>query len=352
MNDPHEFGVLPDGRSVTAYRLGHPGALQLTVLDLGAIIHRLELPGPGGEPINVALGLPSVPDYLDSDAYFGAVVGRSANRIADSRFTLDGTSYQLAANEGRTCLHGGLDGFHTRRWEVLASPRADVGERLALRLVSPDGDQGFPGRLEVIATYQVAGPVLTLDLQAVTDAPTVVNLTNHVYLNLAGEGRGSVDEHRLVVDADEYLPVDEHGIPLGSLAPVAGTPFDLREPRPVGAAARGDHEQVGLVGGIDHSFQLRGPAAGGGLRRAAALSDPASGRGLELWTDQAALQVYTGNALSGDVVGTSGRRYRQGDGIALETQVHPDAMNHPRLTSPVLRPGQRYAARTQWRFTW
>lgn len=351
MTDTRTFGTLPDGREVTAYQLGEPEGLSVTVLDRGATIHRLQVPSrgrPGGDPVNLALGFATLEGYLASDAYVGAVVGRYANRIAHGSFGLDGTTYRLAANEGANCLHGGIEGFDARIWEVVGSPSAD---RLVLRLVSADGDQGFPGRLEVLAAYHVGDGALTLDLQARTDAPTVVSLTSHVYLNLGGEGSGSVDGHLLAVDADAYLPVDAEGIPLmpdGALSSVDDTPFDLRKPARVGDRVRSRHEQIGAAGGIDHSFHL----SGSGFRRAVRLDDPASGRGLELWTDQVAVQVYTGNSLDGSTIGTSGRRYRCGDGIALETQHHPDAPNRAALPSPVLRPGQVYAARTRWRLRW
>ncbi len=353
MIDASPFGALPDGRPVTAYRLGEPDGLVVTVLDRGATIHRLEVPGPDAHPVNLALGLAGIDDYLASDAYFGAVVGRYANRIAGSRFVLDGMTYRLTANDGANCLHGGTEGFDARLWDVVAAPNLDAPrDRLTLRLISPDGDQGFPGRLEVLATYRVEGAVLTLDLQAVTDAPTVVNLANHVYLNLAGEGAGGIDGHTLTVAADRYLPVNESSLPWGRLDPVEGTPLDLRTPAVLGERIRNDHEQIGRMGGLDHSFHLNGA----GFRSAATLADPVSGRSVEVLTDNPAVQVYTANFLDGAMVGTGGRRYRQGDGIALETQNHPDAPNlapdHPQLPSPVLRPGQRYAARTQWRFNW
>ncbi len=351
MTDARPFGTLPDGRTVTAYRLGEPDGLSVTILDRGATIQRLDVPGidgPGGEPVNLALGFDTLEGYLGSDAYFGAVVGRYANRLAGSQFQLDGTTYHLAANNGANCLHGGVDGFDARIWDVVGAPTAN---RLTLRLVSPDGDQGFPGRLEVLATYHVGEGALTLDLQALTDAPTVVNLTNHVYLDLGGEGSGGIDDHLLAVDADAYLPVDAAGIPTapdGALERVAGTPFDLRDAALGGERIRSGHEQIGAVRGIDHSFHLNGT----GFRRAASVRDLDSGRGLEVWTDQVAVQVYTGNFLDGSPVGTSGRRYRQGAGLALETQHHPDAPNRSALPSPVLRPGHRYAARTQWRLRW
>lgn len=338
---PEAFGTLPDGREVTAHTLGAPGGPVLRVLDLGATIQALHLPDGSGGTVNVALGHPDAAGYAEhADAFLGSVVGRYANRISGARFHLDGELVQLAANEGANTLHGGPDGFHRRTWQVV-----DAGpDRLVLELVSPDGDQGFPGRLVLRAAYAVAEDVVTLDLEARTDAPTVVGPASHVYLNLAGEGSGTVDDHRLAVEADRYLPVGPDGLPLGGLAPVTGTPFDLTAPARIGDRVRAEHPQTTAVGGIDHSFHLRGT----GLRRAARLEHPASGRSVELWTDQPALQVYTGNSL--DATGSSGRRYRQGDGVALEPQHHPDSPNRPQLSDPVLRPGEAWRSRTEWRF--
>ncbi|MFE7629320.1 aldose epimerase family protein [Kocuria sp. NPDC057446] len=338
---PEAFGTLPDGREVTAHVLGAPGGPVLRVLDLGATVQSLHLPDGSGGTVDVALGHPDAAGYAEhADAFLGSVVGRYANRISGARFRLDGELVRLAANEDGNTLHGGPDGFHRRTWQVL-----DAGpDRLVLELVSPDGDQGFPGRLSLRAAYAVTGHTVALDLEARTDAPTVVGPASHVYLNLAGEGSGTVDDHRLAVEADRYLPVGPDGLPLGGLAAVTGTPFDLTAPARIGDRVRAEHPQTIAVGGIDHSFHLRGT----GLRRAARLEHPASGRSVELWTDQPALQVYTGNSL--DTTGSSGRRYRQGDGVALEPQRHPDSPNRPELTDPVLRPGQTWQSRTEWRF--
>lgn len=335
------FGRLPDGRAVTAHTLTAPNGLTVRVLDLGATVQGLRL--PGGPGADVVLGHADPVGYTGPAKNFtGAVVGRYANRIAGARFRLDGSTVRLAANEGDTCLHGGPEGFDRRTWTVLDAGPATV----ALELVSPDGDQGFPGTVTLRAVYRVTDDGLRLDLEARTDAPTVVGPASHVYLNLAGEGAGTVDDHWLTVDAEHYLPVDGHGLPQGGLEPVAGTPFDLRAPARLGDRVRAPDPQVGAAGGIDHSFHLRGT----GLRRAARLEHRASGRAVELHTDRPALQVYTGNALDGRTVGAGGRRYRAGDGIALEPQLHPDSPNRPGLSDPFLRPGRTQRSRTEWRF--
>jgi aldose 1-epimerase len=341
---PDSFGTLPDGREVTVHTLTAPGGPVLRVLDLGATVQALHLPDRDGGPgTNVVLGHPDAAGCAaPPEAFLGAVVGRYANRIASARFDLDGRTVELAANEGGNTLHGGPDGFHRRTWQVVEA-RPD---RLVLELVSPDGDQGFPGRLTVRAEYRVTGRTVTLDLQARTDAPTVVGPASHVYLNLAGEGTGSIEDHLLTVDADHYLPVDSDGLPTGGPAPVAGTPLDLTTPARLGERMRSAHPQTVAAGGIDHSFHLRGT----GLRAAARLEHPGTGRSVELWTDQPALQVYTGNALDGAITGTGGRSYPRGAGLALEPQRHPDSPNRPELSDPVLRPGETYRSRTEWRF--
>lgn len=345
MTEPQPFGTLADGSPVTKYTIAADGGAELRVLDLGATVQSLrgfELGAEGGRGPNVVLGFPDANEYLARPCgYHGAIVGRYANRIADGRFALDGVDHVVAPNEGPHCLHGGPGGFHSRLWEVTSLQDSS----LTFELVSPDGDQGFPGRLTTSVTYTVTPDGVGIEISAHADASTVVNLTNHSYFNLAGEGAGSVDGHFLSVEADSYLPVDSDLIPLGELAGVPGTPFDLTRPTLIGRAVRDPHEQVTLAHGIDHCFVLREQ----GMRRAARLLHPESGRLLEVFTDQPALQVYTGNFLDGSRVGTSGRNYRQGDGVALETQGFPDAPNRPSFPTSVLRPGSTYNSYTSWR---
>lgn len=333
------FGTLPDGREVTEHVLEHPGGIRLTVLDLGATVNSVRLVGddPATE---VAIGFDSLDRQQAATAYFGSVVGRYANRIAGGRFTLDGVEHQVTQNEGETTLHGGLDGFNARTWRVVEAS----AQSLVLELVSPDGDQGFPGQVTAQARYSLLDKGFRLELEATTDAPTVCWLTSHLYLNLAGHG--SIDEHLLQVDADGYVPIDAHSIPLGRVDDVSGTPFDLRTSTAIGAAVRTDDPQVGLAKGIDHSFAVNGS----GFRRHARIECPANGRSLELWSDQPALQVYTGNFLDGEWVGHFGDRMRQGDAIALEPHQHPDSPNQNWEPSPVLRPGQVWTWAAEWRF--
>lgn len=337
------FGRLPEGARVTRYTLSQTGGLTLRVLDYGGIVQSLEIPDARGRVVNVALGFASLEGYLEAtDAYFGSLVGRFANLLAGGRFSLDDENYTVDINDADNCLHGGGTGFDKRLWRA----EALTDNELRLSLSSADGDQGFPGRLDVDVTYRLLEHSVRIDYQATTDAPTVINLTNHTYFNLAGEGSGSVEEHTLEIDADEFTPVGRDLIPTGEVAPLFATPMDLRRQTPIGAHLRDPHPQMLAARGYDHNYVLRGS----GLRRAARLADPLSGRVLEVFTDQPGLQVYSSNNLDGSHVGSSGRTYRQGDGLALETQHFPDSPNHPTFPSTVLRPGQLFSSSTMWKF--
>lgn len=314
----------------------------LEILQTGAAVRALHVPDRDGNVRNVVLGHQDPADYRQGTDYFGATVGRFANRLAGGRFTIGDQTYVVPANDGANAVHGGPDGFHRRTWGV-----AEVsGSAVTLELVSPAGDQGFPGELRVTVRYAVEGHEVRIDYTAVTDAPTVVNLTNHSHVNLDGEGAESVDSHRLQVDADRYTAVGPDLIPTGELALVDGSAFDLRDSARVGPRLRSTDPQVLLARGIDHNFVVRGE----GLRRHAALHAPDSGIRLEVLSDQPGLQVYTGNFFDGSAIGTGGGAYRQGAGIALETQNFPDAPNQPGFPSAALEPGQVYRTTTIWRF--
>ncbi|KDN87508.1 aldose epimerase family protein [Kitasatospora cheerisanensis] len=343
-----EIAALPDGRPITRWTFGAPGGVLAEVLSLGARLDALHAPDRNGLRANVVLGGVGVTELSGAAAYFGATVGRYANRVASGLLPLDGTVHRLATQDTGHTLHGGPDGYATRLWdgEPVREERR-VGVRL--RLHSPAGDQGFPGALTAEVTYLLdARGELSIEYRAVTDAPTVVNLTNHAYFNLAGEGSGTVLDHVLRVAGSGYLPVDEDLIPLGPVAPVAGTPFDLRQPRVLAERFELRHPQLGPAGsGYDHTWVLDGT----GLRTAAVLTDPASGRRLECRTTEPGLQVYTGNLFDGSVTGRSGRPYRAYAGIALETQHFPDSPNRPGYPSTVLRPGEEYRSTTVYRLT-
>jgi aldose 1-epimerase len=321
--------------------------MRARILTYGAILEGLEVPDRAGAPANVVLGLTSLRDYDTRSPYFGAVVGRYANRIARGRFELDGRTYQLARNDGPNALHGGVRGFSRRAWQVAASDE----RRLRLVLTSPNGEEGYPGTLRVEVAYTLEDDALHLDYAAETDAPTVVNLSNHSYWNLGGEGSGSALGHELTIPAGRFTPVDATQIPTGELRDVAGTPFDFRRPTPVGARIREGDGQLLIGRGYDHNWVLDSAPGAGGLRPAARLRDPRSGRVLEVLTDQPGLQFYSGNFLDGTLVGPGGHAHRQGDALVLETQHFPDSPNQPAFPSTVLRPGERFRSTTVLRFT-
>jgi aldose 1-epimerase len=333
---------MPDGREVQRVVLGTEPGPVVELLTLGATVHRLEVTGGDGRRRNVVLGHGDVADRLASTAYFGATVGRYANRIADGRFRLGDREVRVRTHDRGHSLHGGPDGFDRRVWEIVEVTR----DQAHLRLVSPDGDMGFPGTVTTDVHYRVDGDSVTIRMEATTDQTTVVNLTNHAYFNLDGEDAGTIDHHLLAIHADHYTPVDAGSIPTGGHEPVEGTPFDFRSPRAIGPAVRARHPQVELARGVDHNFVVRGD----GLRTAAVLESPRTATRLELSTDQPGLQVYTGNFLDGSGPSVSGGLYRQGDGIALEPQLFPDSPNHPEWPSAVLESGDHYVASIVWTF--
>ena len=332
-----------DGQLVQSLELGTAPGPVLHLLTLGATVRRLEVTGGDGRRRNIVLGHPTPADYLASTDYIGGTIGRYANRIAAGRFPLEGATVQLATHDRGNHLHGGPDGFDRRLWAVV-----DRGpDHAVLRLESPAGDQGFPGALVAEVRFEVTPSGVRIDFQATADAATVVNLTNHAYFNLDGDGAGTIDDHELTVHGSAYTPVDRTGIPLGGHAPVAGTPFDFRSPTAIGWAVRQDHEQVAWARGIDHNLVLDGS----GWRPVAVLESARTATRLTLHTDQPGLQVYTGNVLDGSRRSTEGGLYRQGDGIALEPQLFPDSPNHPEWPSATLLPGETYRAAIAWALT-
>lgn len=340
-----DFGTLPDGRPVHEYTLRR-GGLSLSAITFGGIVTRLMVPGRDGRQDNVVLGFDRLADYVERNPHFGTIVGRYGNRIAQGRFVLDGQVHQLPRNDGENCLHGGPGSFGTRLWQ--AEPAADGSAALLLRYTSDDGEEGFPGRLQVAVRYTLGEDASwRIDYEATTDRPTVVNLTHHAYFNLAGGG--SALQHRLMLAASRYNEVGPGLIPT-RVAGVEGTPFDFRTPAPIEARIREGHPQLALGRGYDHNWWLDAPADGS-LRTAARLEDPASGRAMTVETTEPAIQFYSGNFLDGTLLGSGGRLYRQGDGLCLETQHSPDSPNRPEWPSTVLRPGEVWQSSTVHRFS-
>lgn len=338
------FGETKDGSPVSRYRLARP-RLRVDILDYGGVISRIDTPDREGNWANVVLGASNVAGYEASDAHFGAIIGRYANRIAGGRFHLDGREYRLPLNAGRNTMHGGTRGFDRRIWQVI---RADDAS-LVLGYRSVDGEEGFPGNLDVEVAYTLSDDAtLRIDYSARTDRPTIVNLTNHSYFNLSGEGSGDVMRHRVAIAAEHYLPTDAGQIPTGEIRPVAGTAFDFREPEALGTRIRNADPQLVFGHGYDHTFVLRDP---GRLRHAACALDPSSGRRLDVATTQPGLQLYTANMLDGTVTGSGGRPYRAGDAVCFEAQGFPDAPNRPDFPSTTLRPGTIFTATTTYRFS-
>ncbi|MCC9152420.1 galactose mutarotase [Streptomyces parvulus] len=338
------FGRLTDGTKVYRWSLVN-GGTRMKVLSYGGVVQSLEIPDRRGRYANVSAGFSALDHYVASSPYFGALIGRYGNRIGRGRFTLDGKAYQLSVNDGEQSLHGGAQGFDKRVWDVEPfTAGSDVG--LVLYYTSVDGEMGYPGTLRAKVTYTLTRRgEWRVDYEATTDKATVVNLTSHVYWNLAGEGSGTVEDHELSIAASRYTPTDAGLIPTGELAGVAGTPFDFRRVKPVGRDIRDDHPQLVTAKGFDHNWVLdKGVTER--PEHVATLRDPASGRTLRIATDQPGLQFYSGNFLDGTLTGTGGALYRQGDALCLETQHFPDSPNQPSFPSTVLRPGETYRTST------
>ena len=328
------FGKTPDGESVDLFTLGVPGSVEASILTYGAALQALLAPDRNGQRANVCLGFETLAGYVENTGHcFGATIGRYANRIAEARFVLDGTVNEVDRNDGNNCLHGGRRGFDVRVWNVVDA----TGGMLQLAYSSAHGEMGFPGTLDVRVEYCLEGTELRIDYEAATSAPTVVNLTNHTCWNLAGEGSGSVEGHVLTLNASAFTPVGPDLVPTGEIRPVDGTPLDFRIQTPIGARGRGYDDNL-VIDRCDDSLAL-----------AAHVLEQASGRTLEVLTTEPGLQLYTGTFLDGSLVGMSGRPYRRGDCVALETQHFPDSPNRPAFPSTVLRPGETFRSTTVFR---
>ena len=346
------YGTTIEGQTVEEYTLTNAQGMEVKFITYGGILTAISVPDRNGRFANVALGFDCLDKYEADHPYFGAITGRYANRIAKGQFCLDDREYALFVNDGPNSLHGGKIGFDRRIWsarEVTGAEHSGV----ELSYLSVDGEEGYPGAVDVAVTYSLTDAnELRIHYSAKTDAPTVINLTNHCYFNLMGEGEGAIYNHILTLNADYYTPTDSTQIPTGEIAAVAGTPFDFRLPKAIGPGERSSHPQIVMAKGYDHNFVLnRDGLSAGDLGLAARLYEPVCGRFMEVWTSEPGIQFYAGNFLDATLAGASGRLYRQSDGLALETQRFPDSPNQPHFPSTVLRPGSRFESTTIYKFS-
>ncbi len=342
------FGVLPSGDAVTAYTLTNTGGVTLTAISYGGIVTALRVPDRNGAMADVVLGYDDLAGYLTETPYFGAIIGRYGNRIAKATFTLNGVKHTLAVNNGPNALHGGVQGFDKVNWTVAPFDSAQ-GVGLVLTYTSEDGEEGYPGALTATVTYTLTDDdQFAIDYRAITTKATPVNLTQHTYFNLAGDGSGPILDHLVTLDADHFTVIDSTLIPTGEQRLVANTPFDFSAPTTIGSRIGDKDEQLAFAGGYDHNFVLR--RSGEGLSRAAHVVEPQSGRTLDVYTTEPGMQFYTGNFLDGTITGKQGRVYAHRTGFCLETQHFPDSPNQPTFPSTILRPGETYTSRTVYTF--
>jgi aldose 1-epimerase len=342
------FGYTPDGTVVERIVLAHEDQIRVSIITFGAAVQALEIPDRAGKLDDIVLGHDDLQSYIDTRSFFGATIGRYANRIAGGSFVLDGQSVRLAQNDGANALHGGPGGFDRKIWSIV-DVGADPSPFVILALSSEDGEEGYPGSLDVRLRYELSpGRVLSLDFDAWSDRRTIINLTHHGFFNLCGHSGRDVLGHELEIAADHYLPVDENLIPCGGPVPVEGTPFDFRNPLTIGQRIRSADAQLHIGNGYDHNYCLS--ADGRGRRRVARVFEPVSGRSMELETDQPGLQFYSGNYLGDGLVGKKGVLYRQSDAFCLEPQVWPDSPNRENFPSCVVEPGTPYSHRLAFRF--
>ncbi|MGP7796597.1 aldose epimerase family protein [Sphingomonas sp. CLY1604] len=344
------FGTLPDGTAVEAVTLVGANGVRARIMTLGATLQSLEAPDRNGTLADITLGYDDAASYVTNPNFWGQTVGRYANRIAGGKFVLDGKTYQLPLNDKTNSLHGGTKGFEKAIWRI-TEVKSGAQASVTMTLTSPDGDQGYPGKVDATVTYSLDDKgALTIDMGAVTDKPTIINLTNHALFDLAGEGsQGGIYAHRMTIPARRFTPVDKALIPTGELKPVAGSVFDFTQGRIVGAGIRdGRDPQIVIGRGYDHNFVLD-KGATSEPQLAARVEDPASGRVLEVLTTEPGVQFYSGNFLDGTFVGKQGHVYRMGDGIALEPQKFPDTPNQPAFGSARVDPGKPYHHRMIYR---
>jgi aldose 1-epimerase len=342
------FGTTSDGRPVDLYTLSNSAGTEMRVTNYGGIIVSLRVADRNGKMADVVLGHDELKGYFDNSPYLGAIIGRYANRIAGGKFKLDGVEYKLATNNGPNSLHGGLKGFNQALWDASTS-FGDKGESIAFSYTSRDGEEGYPGNLQIKVSYTLTNQnEVIVDYMATSDKATPVNLTQHTYFNLQGEGAGNILAHEITLHADRFTPVDKNLIPTGQILSVKGTPLDLTSPTAMGAHMDATFEQIALARGYDHNFVIS--RKNDSLELAARVREPVSGRVLEVYTTEPGIQFYTGNFLDGSVKGKQGHMYQQRSGFCLETQHFPDSPNHPNFPSTILRPGATFHSTTIFKF--
>jgi aldose 1-epimerase len=323
--------------------------MEMKAMSFGGIIISLRVPDKSGKLDDVVLGFDNLAAYEENNPHFGALIGRYGNRIANGEFKLDGKTYHLPKNNGPNTLHGGVKGFDKVMWDIEPFENKDAAG-LVLSRTSPDGEEGFPGNLKVKVTYTLTNNnELSFEYEATTDKATPVNLTEHSYFNLSGEGNGNILGHVLKLNADHFTPVDKNLIPTGEIRSVKGTPLDFTTPTAIGARIDDKYDQLVIAGGYDHNFVVNGKS--GVMRLAARAKDPKSGRVLEVYTVEPGVQFYSGNFLDGTLTGKNGHKYQKRDGFCLETQHYPDSPNHPKFPSTILKPGQTYHTKTLLKFS-
>jgi len=337
-----------DGRQTGLYTLTNKKGCEVTVTNYGAKIVSLMVPDKKGQLTDVVLGHPSIGDYLTSEEpYFGAVCGRTGNRIAKGQFTLDGVNYQLAVNNGPNALHGGIKGFNAVVWEVKRVSESSI----ELFYLSPDGEEGYPGNLSVTIIYSLTEDnALDITYKAETDKATILNLTNHSYFNLSGHGDPSIGDHLLMLNAERYLPTDETAIPYGDPEPVKGTPMDFTQPYSIGERINDDFEQLRFGNGYDHTYLLE-KSSPGEYSFAGICESPKTGIKMEIYTTEPGLQLYTGNWMTGNFAAKQGKHYPCRSAVCFETQHYPDSINKPDYPSIILRPGDEFESRTTYKFS-
>ena len=345
----YSFGTLSDGREVNAFVLKNARGMSVQILDLGGVIASIKVPDSSGNFADVTTGFDYPQPYLDGAGYMGAIVGRYANRISGGKFSIDGIDYSLAKNNGDNAIHGGLVGFDKKIWDV----ELLVGlhdSKLKLSTFSPDGEEGYPGRVEVSVTYTLNDQnQLTIDYSATSDKATIINLTNHAYFNLDGHQAGSILEQEVMLNANHFTPIDESSIPTGVILDVAGTPLDFRQRKAIGLEIESEDPQMNFGSGYDHNFVIN-HSEPGSVSLAAEVYSPNSGRVMKVYTDQPGVQFYTGNFLNGTLVGKEGAVYGRRSAFCLETQHFPDSPNKPMFPSTILQPGDQFSSRTIFEF--